>query len=175
MKPLIEYIRSIPDFPIPGVLFRDVVPLIENPDGLRQAIMSLKEGVSNWGPITKVAGAEARGFIFGTPLALELGVGFVPLRKPGKLPYETVSVDYELEYGKNTIEMHKDSIQPSDRVLLVDDLLATGGTIAACKKLVEKQGATVVGAAFVVELVDLKGREKLQGIPIFAPVQFEGE
>ena len=110
MKPLAEYIRSIPDFPVPGVLFRDVVPLIEDPEGLRQSIVELKAGVSNWGSITKVAGAEARGFIFGAPLALELGVGFVPLRKPGKLPFETVSVDYELEYGKNTIEMHKDSI-----------------------------------------------------------------
>ncbi len=175
MKPLASYIRSIPDFPIPGVLFRDVVPLIENPEGLRRAIAELKAGVSTWGTITKVAGAEARGFIFGAPLALELGVGFVPLRKPGKLPFETVSVDYELEYGKNTIEMHKDSISSNDRVLLVDDLLATGGTIAACRKLVEKQGATVVGAAFVIELVDLKGREKLQGLPIFAPIQFEGE
>ena len=175
MKPLADYIRSIPDFPIPGVLFRDVVPLIENAEGFRQAIAELKLGVSNWGPITKVAGAEARGFIFGAPLALELGVGFVPLRKPGKLPFQTVSVDYELEYGENTIEMHMDSISPSDRVLLVDDLLATGGTIAACRKLVEKQGATVVGAAFVIELIDLKGREKLQGLPVFAPVQFEGE
>ena len=175
MKPLAEYIRSIPDFPVPGVLFRDVVPLIEDPEGLRQSIVELKAGVSNWGSITKVAGAEARGFIFGAPLALELGVGFVPLRKPGKLPFETVSVDYELEYGKNTIEMHKDSIQHVDRVLLIDDLLATGGTISACRELVESQGATVVGAAFVIELVDLKGREKLQGIPVFAPVQFEGE
>ncbi len=175
MKPLVDYIRTIPDFPKPGILFRDIVPLVEDVDGFRQSIAELKAGVSNWGPITKVAGAEARGFIFGAPLALELNVGFVPLRKPNKLPFETVSVEYELEYGTNRIEMHKDSIQPNDRVLLVDDLLATGGTVAACRKLVESQGATVVGAAFVIELVDLKGREKLKGIPVFAPVQFEGE
>lgn len=175
MKDLSEYIRSIPDFPKPGIIFRDIVPLIESVDGLRQSIEELKKGVSEWGPITKVAGPEARGFIFGVPLALELNAGFVPMRKPGKLPFETVSIDYSLEYGVNTIEMHKDSIQPGDRVLLIDDLLATGGTMAACRTLVENQGATVVGAAFIIELVDLHGREKLQNIPVFAPVKFEGE
>ncbi|MGI6401175.1 MAG: adenine phosphoribosyltransferase [Thermoguttaceae bacterium] len=175
MKPLADYIRTIPDFPKPGILFRDIVPLIEDVDGLSRSIEVLKEGVSEWGPITKVAGVEARGFIFSAPLALELNAGFVPVRKPGKLPFETVSVEYSLEYGTNRIEMHKDSLKPTDRVLLVDDLLATGGTMAACRKLVEGFGATVIGAAVIIELVDLKGRDRLSGIPLFAPVKFGGE
>lgn len=173
MKPLRDYVRTVPDFPKPGILFRDVVPLIESPEAFRRSIATLKEGVSRWGSFTKIAAVEARGFIFGAPLALELNVGFVPLRKPGKLPSDILSVHYELEYGSNTIEMQKDSISPSDRVLLIDDLLATGGTIAACRKLVENQGAKVAGAAFLIELVDLCGREKIKGIPVFAPIQFE--
>lgn len=175
MKPLIDYIRTIPDVPKPGILFRDIVPLIENQDGFRQAIDALKEGVKSWGTIDKVAAPEARGFILAGALAYELGLGVVPMRKPGKLPFETVSIDYELEYGTNRIEIHKDAINPGERVLILDDLLATGGTVAACRQLLESLGAVVIGAAFLIELIDLKGRERLPDIPIFAPIVFEGE
>lgn len=175
MKPLINYIRSIPNFPKPGVIFRDVVPLIEDRNGLHQAIDALKEGVKAFGQFDKVAVPEARGFIFGAPLAYEFNVGLTIMRKPGKLPYDVVREEYELEYGTNTIEMHVDSITPGERILLVDDLLATGGTIKACRNLIEKQGGVCVGAAFIIELVDLKGREALKPMPVFAPVVFEGE
>jgi len=175
LKDLSDYIRSIPDFPKPGIIFRDIVPLIEDSEGLRQTISTLKDGIKDWGKIDKIAAPEARGFVFASPLALELGAGLVLLRKPHKLPFKTISVDYELEYGTNTIEMHTDSILPNERILLIDDLLATGGTINACRKLVEKAGGIAVGAAFVIELVDLNGRKNLNGLPVFAPVQFKGE
>lgn len=175
MKQLADYIRSIPDFPKPGIIFRDIVPLIEDPVGFHQTIDALKEGVAGWGKIDKIAVPEARGFIFGSPLAYSLNAGLTLMRKPGKLPFTTVSEEYQLEYGTNTIEMHVDSIKPGERVLLLDDLLATGGTVAACRRLIEKQGGIVVGAAFVIELVDLKGREKFNDIPVFAPVAFKGE
>ncbi len=175
MKNLADYIRSLPDFPKPGIIFRDIVPLIEDPQGFRGAIDALKEGVASWGPIDKIAAPEARGFIFAAPLAYLLNAGVVLMRKPGKLPFETVSEEYSLEYGTNTIEMHSDSIKPGNRVLILDDLLATGGTVAACRDLIERQGGTVIGAAFIIELVDLKGREKLNNLSIFAPVVFEGE
>lgn len=175
MKQLSDYIRSLPDFPKPGIIFRDIVPLAQDPNGFRSAIDTLKEGVSGWGKIDKIAVPEARGFVFGAPLAYALNVGLVLMRKPGKLPFKTVSQEYELEYGTNTIEMHADAISPSDRVIVLDDLLATGGTVAACRKLIEKQGGIVIGAAFIVELVDLKGREKFSDIPVFAPVVYSGE
>lgn len=175
MKRLIDYIRSLPDFPKPGIIFRDIVPLLEHPEGFRLAIDELYAEVSKWGKIDKIAAPEARGFLFAAPLAYKLNAGLVLMRKPGKLPFKTVSEDYALEYGTNTIEMHEDSIVPGERVLLLDDLLATGGTIAACKNLIEKQGGVVVGATFIIELVDLKGRDKFTDIPIFAPVVFEGE
>ena len=175
MKPLSEFIRNIPDFPKPGVIFRDLTTLIENPEGYRRAVELITDAVGQWGTVDKIAAPEARGFIFAAPVALNLNAGLVPVRKPGKLPYQTYGIDYELEYGTNRLEIHQDAIQPGDRVVLIDDLLATGGTIDACRKLVENCGAKVVGAAFVVELVDLKGREKLGDLPIFAPVQFEGE
>ena len=175
MKPLTDYIRSIPDFPKPGVIFRDLTPLVENARGFRSAIDVLKEGIKKFGSFDKIVAPEARGFLFAAPLALEFNVGAVLARKPGKLPYETVGIDYELEYGVNRIEIHKDSIAQGERVLIVDDLLATGGTVDACRQLVEKMGASVVGAAFVVELVDLKGRERLANLPVFAPVSFKGE
>jgi len=175
MKPLVDYIRTIPDVPKPGILFRDIVPLIEDREGFREAIAQLKAGVSTWGKIDKIAAPEARGFVFAAPLALELNAGIVLLRKPGKLPFETISESYDLEYGSNTIEMHKDSIKPGDRVLVLDDLLATGGTVTAARRLVEKAGGIVIGAAFLIELVDLKGREKFQDLPVFAPIVFEGE
>jgi adenine phosphoribosyltransferase len=175
MKPLADYIRSLPDFPKPGIIFRDIVPLIENQQGLRDAIDTLREGVSSWGEIDKIAAPEARGFVFAAPLAYLLNAGVVLMRKPGKLPFKTVSEEYSLEYGTNTIEMHADSIKPGERVLILDDLLATGGTVAACRNLIERQGGVVIGAAFIIELVDLKGRDKLQNLPVFAPVVFEGE
>ncbi|MDO5309530.1 MAG: adenine phosphoribosyltransferase [Planctomycetia bacterium] len=175
MHPLTQYVRSIPDFPKPGIIFRDIVPLIENPVALKLAIETLKEAVEPWGPFDKIAAPEARGFIFAAPLAIQLNAGLAPMRKPGKLPFKTVSIDYSLEYGVNSIEMHEDTIKSGDRVLLLDDLLATGGTINACRKLIERQGGIVKGAAFIIELVDLKGRDTLGDLPVFAPVQFEGE
>ena len=175
MKPLIEYIRTIPDVPKPGILFRDIMPLIQDGDAYRQAVDSLTEGIKPWGAIDKIAAPEARGFIFAGALAYQLGIGVVPLRKPGKLPFDTISIDYDLEYGSNTIEMHKDAVLPGERVVILDDLLATGGTVAACRKLLESIGANVVGAAFLIELVDLKGRDKLVDLPVFAPIVFEGE
>ncbi len=175
MKPLADYIRSLPDFPKPGIIFRDIVPLIEDSQGFHDAINVLKKGVSDWGTIDKIAAPEARGFIFAAPLAYSLNAGVVLMRKPGKLPFKTVSEEYSLEYGTNRIEMHADSIKPRERILILDDLLATGGTVAACRNLIEKQGGIVIGAAFIIELVDLKGREKLRNLPVFAPVVYEGE
>ena len=175
MKPLSEYIRSIPDFPKPGVIFRDLTTLIENPEGYRRSVDLITEAVALWGPIDKIAAPEARGFIFGAPIALRLNAGLVPVRKPGKLPYKTFGIDYELEYGTKRLEIHQDAVLPNERVVLIDDLLATGGTIAACRKLLENCGAIVVGAAFLVELVDLKDREALGDLPVFAPIKFEGE
>ncbi len=175
MKPLADYVTSLPDFPKPGIIFRDITPLIGSPEGLKGAIDGLLEAIADWGKIDKVASPEARGIVFGVPLAMRLGAGFVPIRKPGKLPRKTISVDYELEYGTNTLHMHDDAIQPGDRVLILDDLLATGGTVDACRQLVEKSGGTAVGAAFVIELDDLKGREKLADLPVCSLIHFEGE
>ena len=175
MKELADYICSIPDFPSPGIIFRDITPLIESGDGFMRAVVAMAETASGLGPIDKIAAPEARGFIFGAPLAAALGVGFIPIRKPGKLPRETVSVAYTLEYGTDTLQIHKDSVKPGERILLVDDLLATGGTIGACKKLFEEQGAEVVGFSFVIELTDLKGREKLNHRNVFSLITFEGE
>ena len=155
-----EFVRSIPDFPKPGILFRDITPLLRSPEALRESVRQLAEKFSGRG-IDAVAAAEARGFIFAAPLALELNVGFVPVRKPGKLPFDTHAFHYELEYGTDTLEMHVDGVENGHRVLLIDDLLATGGTMAACCQLVEKSGAEVVGCAFVIELAALAGREKL--------------
>ncbi|HEY1068344.1 MAG TPA: adenine phosphoribosyltransferase [Pirellulales bacterium] len=160
MPPLTEYIRAIPDFPKPGILFRDITPLLADPHAFRQSIKEFADHYRGE-QIDAIAAAEARGFIFAAPLALELNTAFVPIRKPGKLPYETHSLSYDLEYGSNTLHIHTDGVKPGQRVLLVDDLLATGGTIAACCGLVEKLGATVVGCAFVIELLGLNGREKL--------------
>jgi adenine phosphoribosyltransferase len=157
-----ELIRAIPDFPLPGILFRDITPLLRHPAGLRQVT---EEMARRWKDerIDVVAGVESRGFIFGAPLALALGVGFVPVRKPGKLPAEKISREYALEYGSNTLEMHRDAVSHGERVLLVDDLLATGGTAAASAALIEELGGHVVGAAFVIELTFLEGRKALGG------------
>ena len=159
---LTKHIRDIPDFPAEGILFRDITPLLNNPEAFSETIDELYNAVSGM-QIDRIAGIESRGFIFGTPLALRLGVGFVPIRKPGKLPAETVSEEYDLEYGTNTIEMHTDAIQPGERVLIVDDLLATGGTAEAACTLIERVGGTVAGLVFVIELAFLNGRTKLDG------------
>jgi adenine phosphoribosyltransferase len=153
-------IRDIPDFPKPGIVFKDITPLVRDPAYLRLAVHQLLHPFLGQ-PITAVAGMEARGFIFGSLVAWELGLGFVPLRKPGKLPYEVLSVDYALEYGYAALEVHTDALGPGDHVLLVDDLLATGGTAKASCELIESLGAEVAACAFVVELDALKGREKL--------------
>jgi len=168
---LAHYIREIPDFPKPGILFRDITPLLGSPAALRSAIELLAEPYRG-AKIDVVAAAEARGFIFATPLALELNVGFVPVRKPGKLPFSKHSFQYELEYGSDTLEVHIDGITPGQNVLLVDDLLATGGTIGACCRLVEKAGARVAGCAFVIELVGLGGAERLAPYETFSLIKY---
>lgn len=154
-------IRSIPDFPEKGIVFRDITPVLKHPLLFHQVIRSLRASVQNMYP-DLIVGIESRGFMLGTPVAIEMGVGFVPARKPGKLPYETIKEEYALEYGTAALEIHKDSVQPGMRVVIIDDLLATGGTASACCKLIEQLGGTVVGLAFMIELEDLKGRDKLQ-------------
>lgn len=155
-----QYIRDIPDFPKEGIVFKDITPLLATPEGFRGAIDTIADAYANAG-ITKVMGAEARGFIFGGALAYKLGAGFVPARKPGKLPWSTTTHTYELEYGTDTLEVHTDAFSHDDVVLIVDDVLATGGTAAAKAALVEKMGARVAGFAFLLELDFLSGREKL--------------
>ena len=157
---LIDYIGCIPDFPKPGILFRDITPLLAAPKAFGQAVDELAAPFAGE-RIDVVAAAEARGFIFAAPLALKLGAGLVPIRKPRKLPGKCLSYSYDLEYGTDTLEIHADAIAPGSRVLVVDDLLATGGTVDACCRLVEKAGGKVVGCAFVIELVGLGGREKI--------------
>ena len=167
-------IRAVPDWPKKGIMFRDVTTLVKDPEGLKETIDFLHNRYQGK-EIDKVVGIESRGFIFGAPLAYMLGCGFILVRKPGKLPADVVSEEYALEYGTDKIEIHKDAIKKGDKVLLIDDLLATGGTMAAARNLVKKLGAEVVECTFVVELVDLKGREKLKGENIFSIVEFEGE
>ncbi len=157
---LTQYIRAVPDFPKPGILFRDITPLLGNSAAFRAAIEAMAEHYRGT-QVDVVAAAEARGFIFAAPLALALNVGFVPVRKPGKLPFHTHAFHYALEYGTDTLEVHRDGISPGQNVLLVDDLLATGGTIEACCRLVEKSGANVVGCAFLIELAALGGAQRL--------------
>lgn len=164
-------IRDVVDFPKPGIVFKDITPLLNNPQALKKTVDLLARAAEGL-EITKVAGIESRGFIFGAAAAIELGVGFVPIRKPGKLPAETISESYSLEYGTDTIEMHKDALESGDKVLLIDDLLATGGTIQAATKLVEKAGAEVSKIAFVIELGFLKGRERIQGYDITSLITF---
>ena len=174
MSDVEKYIKSIPDFPQPGIIFRDVTSVIEDPKGLQIAINDMSamlDGVD----YDVIAGAESRGFIFGAPIAYKNGKGFVLVRKKGKLPRETVEMSYDLEYGSATIEMHKDSIKPGQKVVLVDDLIATGGTIEAAAKLVEKLGGVVVKMIFLIELTDLKGRERLSKYDIDSLVKFDGE
>jgi adenine phosphoribosyltransferase len=171
---LSKYIRSIPDFPKKGILFRDVTTLIKNKKAFRSSVDEMAKFCKGK-KIDIVAAVEARGFIFGGALAYKLGIGFVPVRKKGKLPYNTHQVTYELEYGTDTLEVHTDAIKKGMRVLIVDDLLATGGTVGAVVKMMNKLKAKVVGILFLIELVDLKGRNKLKGYPIKSLIEFEGE
>lgn len=164
-------IRAIPDFPKPGIVFRDITPLVADPPALRLAVDALIAPFTG-DALDAVAGMEARGFIFGCLAAWELGVGFVPLRKPGKLPYEVRSESYELEYGSASLEIHSDAVNPGARVLLMDDLIATGGTAAASCQLLEKVGAEVVACAFLIELDALKGRERLSGRQVHTLLHF---
>lgn len=164
-------VRDIPDFPKPGILFKDITPLVKDPASLRLTVHHLLHPFLGQN-ITAVAGMEARGFIFGSLVAWELGVGFVPLRKPGKLPYNVATVSYDLEYGSASLEVHIDALGPGDNVLLIDDLLATGGTAKASCELIESLGAQVVACGFVVELDELGGRERLAGYPVHSLLHF---
>ncbi len=174
MKKIEEYVRSIPDFPEEGIIFRDVTSVLQDGDGLHLAIDLMQEKISDI-DFDVVVGPESRGFIFGVPIAYNLHKPFVPVRKKGKLPCETIEREYELEYGKATIEMHKDSIKPGQKVVIVDDLIATGGTIEAITKLIEELGGEVVGIVFLMELEGLKGREKLEGFRVESVIKYEGK
>ena len=167
-----QKIQTIPDFPEPGIHFRDITTLLSDAEALNETIERFAEHYKNE-KIDVVVGVESRGFIIGTPLAIRMGLGFIPIRKAGKLPGPTHGVDYDLEYGKDRVEVHQDAIPEGSRVLLVDDLIATGGTIEGSAKLVKKVGGVIVGYAFVIELTDLKGRERLQE-PVFSLIEFEG-
>ena len=166
-----DYIRDIADFPKPGILFKDITPLLAEPRAFRQVIDQLAEHFSGRG-IDTIAAAEARGFLFGTPLALALNLAFVPIRKPGKLPYKKIWQEYQLEYGTDRLEMHDDALGPGRRVLLLDDVLATGGTIRACRDLVAKTGAEVVACAFVIELGFLGGRKGLEPGEVYSVLKY---
>ena len=174
MKKLEEYVRSIPDFPEPGIIFRDITTILQDPDGLHLAIQSMQDKLKDT-EFDVVVGTESRGFIFGVPIAYNLHKAFVPVRKKGKLPCETVSMEYDLEYGSAVIEMPKDSIKPGQKVVLVDDLVATGGTIEAAIKLVEELGGEVVKVVFLMELAGLKGRERLKGYEVESVLCYDGK
>ena len=174
MKKIEEYVRSIPDFPEPGIIFRDVTSILQDAEGLHLAIDMMQEKLAGL-DFDVVVGAVSRGFIFGTPIAYNLHKPFVLVRKKGKLPCETVSMEYDLEYGSATIEMHKDSIKPGQKVVIIDDLIATGGTIEAAAKLVEQLGGEVVKIVFLMELAGLKGREKLAGYDVESVICYEGK
>lgn len=166
-----DYITNVPNFPIEGIQFKDITPLIGDEQAFKHAIDELTEFSKNL-KANKVIGPDARGFIIGAPVAYALNAGFIPVRKPGKLPREVITYDYELEYGKNTLCMHKDAVKKGDRVVIIDDLLATGGTMEATIKLVETAGAEVVGLGFMIELIALNGREKLKNYPIKVLMQY---
>ncbi len=174
MKKLEEYVRTIPDFPEPGIMFRDVTSVLQDGEGLHLAIDTMQDLVKDLS-FDVVVGAESRGFIFGTPLAYNLHKPFVLIRKKGKLPCETVSQEYDLEYGTATIEMHKDSIKPGQKVLIVDDLIATGGTTEAMIKLVERLGGEVVGVVVLMELAGLNGRDKIAGYRLDSAIVYPGK
>ena len=174
MKKVEEYIRNIPDFPEPGIIFRDVTSILQDPNGLAMSIDGLLDMLKDV-EYDVVVGPESRGFIFGVPVAYATQKGFVPVRKKGKLPCETVAAEYDLEYGSAVLEMHKDAIQPGQKVVIVDDLIATGGTIEAIIGLVEQLGGEVVKICFVMELAGLEGREKLKGYQVESIITYEGK
>ena len=174
MKKLEDYVRSIPDFPEPGIIFRDVTSVLQEADGLQLSINGIMDKLKDV-DFDVVVGPESRGFIFGVPVAYSMKKAFVPVRKKGKLPCETISMEYDLEYGSAVIEMHKDSIKPGQKVVLVDDLIATGGTIEAAIKLVEQLGGEVVKVIFLMELAGLKGRERLAGYDVESVITYEGK
>ena len=174
MKKIDEYVRSIPDFPEPGIIFRDITSILQDADGLHLAIDSLQDLIKDV-DVDVIVGAESRGFIFGMPMAYNLHKPFVPVRKKGKLPCETISQSYDLEYGQAEIEIHKDAIKPGQKVVIVDDLIATGGTMEAAVKLIEELGGEVVKILFLMELAGLKGREKLKGYDVASVIRYEGK
>ena len=174
MKKIEEYVRSIPDFPEPGIIFRDVTSILQDADGLKLSIDLMQEKLEGL-DFDVIAGTESRGFIFGVPIAYNMKKPFVPVRKKGKLPCETVSMEYDLEYGTATIEMHKDAIKPGQKVVVIDDLIATGGTIEAAFKLIEQLGGEVVKVVFLMELAGLKGRERLAGYDVESVICYEGK
>lgn len=174
MKRLEDYVRSIPNFPEQGIIFRDVTSVLQDADGLRLAIDTMQSLIKDR-EIDVIAGAESRGFIFGTPIAYNLGKPFVLIRKKGKLPCETIEKEYELEYGRAVIEMHRDAIKPGQKVLLVDDLIATGGTTKAMIELVEALGGEVVGVLVLMELAGLEGRKRIEGYRLDAAITYEGK
>jgi len=169
-----KLIRDIPDFPKPGIVFKDITPILGNPDAFRECIDELAMAFSDCGA-TKILAAEARGFIFGATLAYKMGMGFVPVRKPGKLPYKTISASYELEYGTDTLCMHEDAVAKGEKILLIDDLLATGGTVGGMQQLVDAVGAQVVGIGFLMELDFLHGRQKLGSDNVVSLIHCHGE
>ena len=174
MKKIEDYVRSIPDFPEPGIIFRDVTSILQDADGLKLAIDSMQECLKDT-EVDVIVGTESRGFMFGVPIAYNLHKPFVPVRKKGKLPCETVSRSYDLEYGSATIEMHRDSIKQGQKVAVIDDLIATGGTVEAAVKLIEELGGEVVKIVFLMELAGLKGREKLAGYDVASVIRYEGK
>ena len=174
MKPIEEYVRSIPDFPEPGIIFRDVTSVLQDADGLALAIDLMQEKLKDV-DFDVIVGPESRGFIFGVPIAYNLHKPFIPIRKKGKLPCETVSIRYELEYGTAEIEMHRDAIKPGQKVVIIDDLIATGGTVEAAIKLVEALGGEVVKVVFLMELAGLKGRERLAGYDVASVIRYDGK
>ena len=171
-----QFIRTIPDYPKPGIQFRDITTLLKDPAGFKACIDSLIERYRDQ-PIDKIVGIESRGFMFAAPLAYALGIGFIPVRKPGKLPGKTTGHDYALEYGTDRIEIHDDAITSGERVLIIDDLLATGGTAEAAVTLVQKMGGSIVECAFLVDLPDIGGRQRLEkmGLAVFSLCEFEGD
>ena len=174
MKKLEDYVLTIPDFPEPGIMFRDITSVIQDPDGLKLAVDGLKKAVDGL-DFDVIVGPESRGFIFGVPVAYLTGKGFVPVRKKGKLPRETISVKYDLEYGQAEIEIHKDAIKPGQKVVIVDDLIATGGSAEAAAKLVEALGGQVVKVLFVMELAGLEGRKKLEKYDVESLIVYPGK
>ena len=174
IKKLKSLIRNVPDFPKPGIVFRDITPLLADPEGLKLSYEILAQPYHQE-HVDLIVGAESRGFLFGVGVARELDCGFIPVRKPGKLPARTISQEYELEYGTDKLEMHADAIKPHQRIVLVDDLLATGGTMQACCQMVRQLGGEIVGISFLVELSFLKGRDVLGDYPVYSIINYETE